>query len=98
MVLEGIPVVGLTAPGLLGLVVLLLLLGKIVPRATYLDKSEEANRWREAYEKEREARATSEAQTKELLEVGRTNLALLKALFHNSEHIRASGESDVSQT
>lgn len=78
---EGIPVVGLTAPGLLGIFVLLLFAGRIVPRSTLRDKQLEANQWREAYEKEREARASSDAQTVELLEVSKTTHAISVAMF-----------------
>ena len=94
--IEGIPIVGLTAPGLLGVAVLLLLLGKIVPRSTLQDKIEEAIQWRKAYEAEREARRLADAQTTELLEVSRTNHALISALFANSERIRReSGAPDA---
>lgn len=78
---EGIPVVGLTAPGLLGIFVLLLFLGRIVPRSTLRDKQVESDQWREAYEAEREARASSDAQTVELLEVSKTTHAITVAMF-----------------
>lgn len=94
---EGLPLVGLTAPTLLGLTILLLLTGRIVPRATLMEKSEEAERWRKAYEAEREARATSDAQTAELLEVAKTTHNIIAALFGNSMRIRKSGASDDLQ-
>ena len=92
--LEGIPVVGLTAPGLLGLFVLLMFLGKIVPRSTLLDKQKEADQWREAYEAEREARASSDAQTVELLEVSKTTHAISMAMFDAIRH-QAGGNQYV---
>lgn len=84
--LEGVPLVGLTAPGLLGLAILLLLTGRIVPRSTLMDKIAEANQWRLAYEAEREARATSDAQTSELLEVSKTTHTITVAMFDAIRH------------
>lgn len=92
--LEGIPIVGLTAPGLLGIFVLLMFLGKIVPRATLLDKQKEADQWREAYEAEREARASSDAQTVELLEVSKTTHTISVAMFDVIRH-QAGGSRHV---
>jgi hypothetical protein len=89
---EGISIGDLTPPALLGLAVLLLLFGKIVPRATLMDKSKEAQQWREAYEKEREARSLSEAQNAELLELGKTTYNVLVAMFGTTERIRNSDE------
>jgi hypothetical protein len=89
---EGIPLYGLTAPALLGLAVLLLMTGRLVPRSTLLDKSKEATQWREAYESEREARASSDAQTVELLEVSKTTHAVTVAMF---DVIRQAGGPHV---
>lgn len=90
--LEGIPLADLTAPTLLGVAVLLLLFGKLVPRATLMDKTEEAQRWREAYEKERAAHALSEAQTTQLLELSKTTYNVLVAMFETTERIRNTDE------
>lgn len=79
--IEGIPIVGLTAPTLLGITVLLLLTGRLVPRVTLKDKADECEKWRLAYIAEREARATSDAQTVELLEGVKANHAVISALF-----------------
>jgi hypothetical protein len=81
----GLPIVGLTAPALLGIMVLFFMLGRIVPRVTLLDKQRECDRWREAYEVERDARATANRQTIELLEVVKTNHAIITAIFQNIE-------------
>jgi predicted nucleotide-binding protein (sugar kinase/HSP70/actin superfamily) len=89
--LDGIPVSVLTPSALLGLVVLFFMIGKIVPRLTLLDKQKEADRWHEAYEVEREARAASNAQTKELLEVAKTTNKIVVAMFGTAERIRQSG-------
>lgn len=81
MTLDGIPIAGLTAPALLGIAVMMLLLGRLVPRSTFDEKAKEAEHWRQAYEKEREARATSDAQTVELLELAKTTHNLIVAIF-----------------
>jgi hypothetical protein len=78
---QGIPLVGLTAPALLGLAVLLLLMGKIVPRSTMVDKIRECEQWRQACEAEREIRITSDGQTVELLELAKTTNSIIFALF-----------------
>lgn len=93
--LEGIPILDLTAPALLGITVLLIFLGRIIPRPFYQEKAVEADRWREAYEKEREARLASDAQTAELLEVAKTTHNIIVAVFHNSELIRRGGDLSV---
>lgn len=72
-----VAIADLTPSVLLGIVVMLVLLGKLVPRSILQDKIDEAEKWRLAFETEREARATSDAQTTKLLEVtGITNDAL----------------------
>lgn len=96
--IDGLPVVGLTAPALLGIAVLLLLLGKIVPRATLTDKAEESERWRHAYEAEREARATSDAQTVELLELAKTTHNIIVTMFGTAERTQQSGGADALPT
>lgn len=82
---EGIPIVGLTPAALLGITVLLLLTGRLVPRIALKDKTEEAERWRLAYEAEREARATSDTHTTELLEGVKTSHAIITALFEAAQ-------------
>lgn len=96
--IEGIPLLGLTAPALLGFAVLLLLLGRIVPRSTLTDKSEESERWRQAYETEREARALSNQQTIELLEVTKLTNSIVVAAFGRDGVIRKQGEPDEIPT
>lgn len=96
--LEGIPIVGLTAPTLLGVAVLMLLSGKIIPRSTLKDKSDECERWRLAYEAEREARSTSDSQTAELLEVARTTHDIIAAMFGTSERLRRRGVTHAPPT
>jgi hypothetical protein len=90
--LEGIPIAAIgaiSAPGLVGLVVVLLLLGRIVPRAALLDKIAEAERWRSAYETERAARNTADSQTEELLQLAKLSHSLIVAIH------RMRGAPDV---
>lgn len=93
--LDGIPIGDLTAPTLLGLTVLMVLLGWLVPKAMWKEKSEEAERWRLAYEAEREARSTSDAQTVELLELAKTTHNIIVAMFGTTERMEKSGGSSV---
>lgn len=97
--LDGLPVplYSLTAPTLLGITILLLLTGRIVPRSTLRDKSLEAEKWREAYEKERDARATSNAQTIELLETAKLTHKIVAAMFGTGGRRRA-GVSDENSS
>lgn len=81
MTIDGIPLVGLTAPALLGIAILLLLTGRIVPRAHITDKDKEIERWRLAYEAEREARIVSDNQTTKLLVAVEANRDVLFALL-----------------
>jgi len=90
-VFEGIPVLQLTPPVLLGLCILFILTGRLVPRFFYNEKVKSAERWREAYEAERSARTLSDAQTRELLEIAKVSEQFLTAVFKASEGSK-SGE------
>ena len=90
-----IPLIGLTAPTLVGLAVLFLMTGRIVPRTTYQEKIKEAADWRQAYENEREARAKSEQHMVELLEVSKANYAIVHAVFGKGGALQRTGGSDV---
>lgn len=83
--IDGIPIASLTPSFLLGIAVLMLLTGRLVPRATLQDKAKEAEEWKQAYELERTARTTADAQTRELLEVAKTSEAVLTAVYKQSE-------------
>ena len=68
MTFGGITFADLTSSTLLAAVVILILLGRLVPQSILQDKIQERDRWREAYESEREARAVAEAQSQELID------------------------------
>lgn len=87
--IDGISIVGLTPAGLLLVAVLMVFTGYLVPRRIYLEKAAEAERWRAAYEVERTARATSEAQTRELLEIAKTSEKLMSAVFETSSQVKS---------
>lgn len=91
--IDGISIIGLTPPALLGVAILMMLTGRLIPRTTYLDKVKEADLWRQAYEAERDARSTADAQTVELLELAKTTNSFITAVFNNSERIRNSGDA-----
>ena len=83
--MDGISVGSLTPAALLGLAVLLLLLGKIVPRRTLEDTQATAERWRQAYETEREARLVSDLQNRELMEIAKTTQSMLTSIYQATE-------------
>jgi hypothetical protein len=87
----GIPFDKLSAPVLVGIVVLMILLRWLVPRATYKEKCLEAENWRLAYEAEREARTKSDAQTTELLELAKTTHNVLVAWFGTTNGLDRTG-------
>lgn len=86
---DGISIVGLTPAGLLLIVVVMVITGRLIPRWTYQEKVKEADQWRTAYEAERIAHVTSDAQTRELLELAKTNVSFMQAVFENSERIKS---------
>lgn len=77
----------LTAPTLVGVAVLMLLTGRIVPRATLEDARSDAANWRTAYEQEREARSALQKQNGELLELAKTSTSVLTALGQTSQKL-----------
>lgn len=67
--LVGIPIASLGAAGLLGVAVLLVLTGWLVPRRTYRDKAHEASEWR----------TESRIKDQQILELTTQNQMMLKA-------------------
>jgi len=90
-----IPVIALTPSALLGLTVLFILIGRLVPRSVYMDKVRECEKWQKAYELAEKGRSTSDAQTTELLEIGKASHTVLMALVEYTKPQR--GEPHVVQ-
>lgn len=82
---------------LVGVGVLFIITGLLVPRYLYKEKAREAERWRQAYELEREARTAAVEQTSDLLEMARTNNAIQSALFDSSRS-QTRGDTRVVST
>ncbi|MFE3578701.1 hypothetical protein [Streptomyces vinaceus] len=66
--------------GLLVVVVLLILTGRLVPRSTLVDMREERDTWRAAHSESEAARQAEREQVTELLELSRTAGHVLTAL------------------
>lgn len=77
---------------------ILILTGRLKPRSDLEEKNREAERWRKAYELEREARAKAVDQNDDLLEVAKTTRAIVTALFDNARSAQQSGGEDVVDT
>lgn len=82
--LGGIPVEYLTPSALIGLAIFFIFTGRLVPKRFYQEKVNESDRWRLAYEVQRERADKSDAQTAELLEVTKTTHAFIVAIFHST--------------
>lgn len=100
---DGIPILDYTPETLLGITVLLVFLGLLVPRRYYNDKVKEAKEWKEAYENEHKARELADQQTAELLELARTTHDILAAVFDKPVSVgpgrhRSSGGPHVVPT
>lgn len=78
--LIGIPADSLTLGGLLGLAVLAVLFGWLVPRRTLTDQQRQTERWQAAFENAEKARAEQAEQIRELSELARTTNAMITAL------------------
>lgn len=96
--LDGITLIGLTPGALCLIAVLMVLTGRLIPKATYQEKAKEADQWRLAYEAEREARSKSDAQTRELLELAKTSQSFLQAVFERSEQLKSGESHEISPT
>lgn len=88
---EGFSGLNLSLSGLLGLAILLVLLGGLIPRyvvnqiradrdTRLAEAREEITNWRSAYQTSEEARSLQSQQLGELLEQGRTTDAFIRSL------------------
>lgn len=72
------------ATGILALVVMLVLWGKLVPRQTLddlrTDKDQQIQAWRDAYDKSEVARDLMRGQVDELLQLARTTTHVIESL------------------
>lgn len=80
MTWEQLPTGTWTPAALLGLAVLLLLFGRLVPRRTYDDIKEDRDRWQRAHKESEAARAELVANLNALLESSRTTESLIRSL------------------
>lgn len=85
---EGIPLATLSPLGVLLVVVLFILTGKLVPRSALNDERQDTERWRVAHEVSEKARAEQSEQMRELLAQteanaaqGEMTLALLRSIM-----------------
>jgi hypothetical protein len=89
-----LPLEDLSSSFLLGLCVILILTGRLVPRAILNDKDAESQRWRSAYEAERSARVTSDEQTAKLVELSRTTHDIVAIAFGSRRDNHTVGVAD----
>lgn len=80
--LAGIPVGTLTPAALLGILILLIALGKLVPRRTMEDIIHDRNEWRTAHRISEQSRVELAGMVGELLEHARTTDAFIRSLPH----------------
>lgn len=96
--IDGIPLSDLAPPTLLGIGILLVMFGRLVPWWFYKAKAEEAEKWRLAFEKEREARVASDAQAAQLTrELSKTTNNMV-AVFGEPPGNKQAGEAYVVPT
>jgi hypothetical protein len=77
---DGIPLVGLSAPVLLGIFFLMFMRGDIVPRKTYQDMMTDRDFWRQAHKESEDARRTSSKQVDTLIEGFKTVDAIAEGI------------------
>lgn len=78
--LNGIPMADLGPAFLAGLAVLLVLVGRLVPRKSVDDALAQADKWERAHEVSEQARSVQAQQIDKLLESAETQTRLLESL------------------
>jgi hypothetical protein len=96
--LPGIPIGDIAPPTLVGIFFLLVFFGRLVPWWFYKSKADEAEKWRAAFEVEREARIASVAQTEKLIDSTKELHGAVMAVLHGAELTRQTGEAYVVPT
>ncbi|MBW1600909.1 hypothetical protein JJV70_02080 [Streptomyces sp. JJ66] len=87
--IAGITALDLGAGALLGVVVMLILTGRLVPRSVLEDARAERDTWRAAHQVSEEARHSAQRQADELLDLYRTGVRALDALPRPGDGDRA---------
>lgn len=83
-----------TEGGLIGLIVVLVLTGWLVPRRLLQDARRESQEWRRAWELERQAREQLIEHAQLAVETARTTTAVLEAVRGKGAH--SEGEPDAT--
>jgi len=85
VVIEGLSAAQLGPTGLLAVLVLLILVGRLVPRRTMEDILHDRDEWRAAHKISEDARAEGQKQVDELLEHARTTDQFIRSLPHPAD-------------
>lgn len=83
--IDGVPILELTPSVLLGIVILMVLTGRLVPRRTFQDMKEDRDGWRAAHRVSEEARVEISKQLDVALEVGDTMRQVLTGIQHQTK-------------
>lgn len=94
--LWGVPVGSIGATGILGIVVLLVLMGKLVPRRSLEDTLKERDDWRAAHGVSEEARIELQQQVGELLQLSRLTTTFIQTIPLGVLRSREEGGGDVA--
>lgn len=82
---DGLPIGDYGPEAILGIGVLCIIFGLLVPRKTYLDAQHDRDMWRAAHMISEQARAEGAAQVDELLEHARTTDAFIRSIERASK-------------
>lgn len=96
--IDGIPIANLAPPTLIGIFFLLVFFGRLIPRYLYEAKVEECEKWRLAFEAERDARINTAQQTQQLVATTSEIHQVVGAVFKGAELTQETGEAYVVPT
>lgn len=94
--LWGVPVGSIGATGILGIVVLLVLMGKLVPRRSMEDAIKDRDDWRAAHGVSEEARIELQQQVGELLQLSRLTTTFIQTIPLGVMKSREEGGGNVA--
>lgn len=83
--MDGIPITDLSAGALVAILVLLIAVGRLVPRATLDRETKNSDYWRAAHMTSEVARAELSRSVDVLLELSRTTDAFIRSLPHQPD-------------